>query len=464
MRYRPCLARRPKVLYTGRGVSSLRIRFASPLWAVFFLLFTEAGAAANVAESLGLGARAIALGNAYTAIADDFTSVYYNPGGLSSAPESKLTIGALWARPYFYYQEHGGARVRPHLYSTGSLYIGVSSNLGHLTGYSQLRKWTLGLSFYAPVERALLADIPNESTEKRFIFYLDQTQVMAISAGLSFQILHSLSIGVAGNFLADLRAPNEADVEADIRTVIPYLAGASDLAKKVRPRIMRDAELKAAPILGVRFTPVGWFSCGLTFRGKFYAETVGTQDILIRFKDFSERSEGMLQSAVLADIHYVHYWTPNELAFGLAMRPRRDILVAADLTWSDWSDYIDPQWRVPERKFSDTFTPRIGLEYVRPPGFAVRAGYGFQPSPVPEQTGAANYLDNDKHVFSFGMGYTFARSPLAIWKKPLTVNCYVQYQQLVKRHYHKTVEASSENTLSFGGHLVHAGVDIVLHF
>ena len=440
------------------------MRYGLPGILVLVALFHFEPCQANVAESLGLGARAIGLGNAYTAVADDFSAVYYNPAGLARAPESKLAVGGMWARPSFYYRDDLEGEVRPHLYSTGAAFIGVSTNLGHLTGYTQLQQWTLGFSLYLPIERALLADIPNESSEKKFIFYLDQTQVMAILLGLSWQLHHKVSIGISGNFLADLRAPNEAFVNVEFDTVLPYLIGISDLVKKVRPRIMRDAEIKAAPIVGVQITPFSWLEFGVTYRGRFYAETVGTQDILLRFSDSSGRSSRVLQSAVLADIHYVHYWTPHEVAVGAAVRPRDNLLVACDVTWSDWSQYIDPLWKLPEEEFEDTNTPRVGIEYVYRKALAVRAGYSFQPSPVPEQTGSGNYLDNDKHVVSFGLGYTFSRFPLPIWKKPLTVDSYVQYQQLVRRVYDKKDPTRFGPDVTFGGHLVHAGIDVVLHY
>jgi long-chain fatty acid transport protein len=227
---------------------------------------------------------------------------------------------------------------------------------------------------------------------------------------------------------------------------------------------MRDAEIKAAPIVGIHAQPLPWLQCGVTYRAKFYAETVGTQDILITFRDFSCRFPRPFRSAVLATIHYIHYWTPNEVAAGFALKPRNDLLIAADLTWSNWSQYLDPQSQVPEKKFRDTYTPRIGLEYIHHTGIVMRAGYSFQPSPVPEQTGSANYLDNDKHVFSIGLGYTFSRSPIPIWKKPLTVDSYFQYQKLVQREYHKESQVPPENDLTFGGYLISAGIDLVLHY
>ena len=176
------------------------------------LLFAAHGiepgpARAGVYDLLGLGPRSVALGGAYTALADDFTSLYYNPAGLSGEAESSMTLGGLWAKPYFTYREAGLPSDQvPKLYATASAYLGVSTNLGHLTGYHQLSPWTFGISLYLPVERALMADIPYKSSEKSFIFYRDQSQVLSVLLGLSWKILDWLSVGVSGNFLADLRA------------------------------------------------------------------------------------------------------------------------------------------------------------------------------------------------------------------------------------------------------------------
>lgn len=422
-------------------------------------------ALANVADSLGIGARAVSMGGAYTALADDFSAVYYNPAGLAESEESNLTIGGLWAKPWLYFQEEGHPEDHPHLCATGAAYLGVTTNLAHLTGFNQLNPWTLGLCLYLPIERVLLADIPNQSSEKKFIFCLDDTQVLAILLGLSWKLTSWLSLGVSGNILADLRAPNQAVADIDIRTVLPYLAGIADLEKDVRPRIMRDTELKAAPIVGIQARPAAWMVLGLTYRGKIYGETVGTQDILIRFRDFSDPSSATFETAILADIHYIHYWKPHQVSLGAAFLPTESLRIALDLTWADWSDYLDPMWYRPAEPFRDTWTPRFGMEYGFGSGFLARLGYAFQPSPVPEQTRESNYLDCDKHVFSTGIGRTFPKvSWLVIWKKPLTLDAYVQYIQLSQRTYHKENPALYGNDLTLGGHLFHGGLSVTLHY
>ena len=52
--------------------------------------------------------------------------------------------------------------------------------------------------------------------------------------------------------------------------------------------------------------------------------------------------------------------------------------------------------------------PRLGAEYAFPLGsqleLPLRAGYVYEATPVPPQTGATSYLDSTRHLLSAGAG------------------------------------------------------------
>ena len=55
--------------------------------------------------------------------------------------------------------------------------------------------------------------------------------------------------------------------------------------------------------------------------------------------------------------------------------------------------------------FVDTLTVRVGGELrLLQEMLVVRAGYGFRPSPVPDQTSSTNIVDNTAHVIAGGVG------------------------------------------------------------
>ncbi|HOW90266.1 MAG TPA: PorV/PorQ family protein, partial [Elusimicrobiales bacterium] len=76
------------------------------LWAAFFpaAAAVPAGAAGSSAAqflSLGFGARALGMGETFVAVADDVSSVYYNPAGLAGRPApggrgAELLVSHSW--------------------------------------------------------------------------------------------------------------------------------------------------------------------------------------------------------------------------------------------------------------------------------------------------------------------------------------------------------------------------------
>jgi long-subunit fatty acid transport protein len=63
-----------------------------------------------------------------------------------------------------------------------------------------------------------------------------------------------------------------------------------------------------------------------------------------------------------------------------------------------------------------------------------RAGYSWEPSPAPEQIGETNFVDNDKHTASLGVGYTAAGIG-EIFLKPISIDVYMALTWLPGRQH-----------------------------
>ena len=61
-----------------------------------------------------------------------------------------------------------------------------------------------------------------------------------------------------------------------------------------------------------------------------------------------------------------------------------------------------------------------------------RGGYAWVPSPVPDQTGITNYVDNDKHVGAIGLGIELGHIS-RVSKGPVRFDLALQTQSLVRR-------------------------------
>lgn len=84
--------------------------------------------------------------------------------------------------------------------------------------------------------------------------------------------------------------------------------------------------------------------------------------------------------------------------------------VVATMVFERWSDYVDRHGERPDQygsKFGwdDTFTGGIGLRYE---GVSkAQLDLTYHPSPVPEQIGRSNYVDNDRLSMAFGISRAF---------------------------------------------------------
>jgi tetratricopeptide (TPR) repeat protein len=115
-------------------------------------------------EDLGVGARPIGMGNAYTALADDVNAIYYNPAGLAQLDECQFTSGY------------------------GKLYWGLDdgSNLGSgFVGYAHpLYQWgTLGAGW-------LNFGVQGLYQENSFIFSYGNSLKKRLLAGFNLKLLY----------------------------------------------------------------------------------------------------------------------------------------------------------------------------------------------------------------------------------------------------------------------------------
>jgi hypothetical protein len=109
-----------------------------------------------------------------------------------------------------------------------------------------------------------------------------------------------------------------------------------------------------------------------------------------------------------------------------------------DLTWSQWSSFRNDHDEV--AGFHDTLSTSLGGEAVLTRNTTLRAGMGFRPSPVPDQTGRTNYVDNAMWLFGLGSAHQFFIS-----EQSLELALYGQLQAAVPRTTTKAYQGQAPN-------------------
>lgn len=99
-------------------------------------------------------------------------------------------------------------------------------------------------------------------------------------------------------------------------------------------------------------------------------------------------------SLIAGDVN-TRYLLPGRLQTGVAFRLRPDLWWETDLDWIGWSYYdelriyqsdgsvISPAKAA--RHYSDTLSVRTGLKWQKSPRLTLHAGFGYDPTPVPER-------------------------------------------------------------------------------
>ena len=137
-----------------------------------------------------------------------------------------------------------------------------------------------------------------------------------------------------------------------------------------------------------------------------------------------------------------HTWVdhPDQIQGGIYWRPLDKLHLEFDVTWTNWSriDHYKVEWNHPllydyfynglveqgmspevadqfarnaigskenfKRHWRNTVQYRVGAEYDLFDWLSLRAGYYYDPTPIPEHTTDVTWPDADKHTFAFGTG------------------------------------------------------------
>lgn len=110
---------------------------------------------------------------------------------------------------------------------------------------------------------------------------------------------------------------------------------------------------------------------------------------------------------------------PNTVGLGYGIRLSDKVRLEVNGEWLQWSrfqsldldignnSFLLPSTQIPQ-DWSDTFTVGIGGDYRFNQHFAVRGGYQFYQSPVPDEAYSPTIPDADQHVFTVGFAYNSA--------------------------------------------------------
>ncbi len=404
------------------------------------VLVTASEASANPLTMFGSGARGASMGGALTAGARDGSANFYNPALLATIPNLEIDLSYRAARPDL---RLNGEDVGVDVARGTQISVAVPGEIaGHRIG--------AGVSAYVP-DQQLMRIRSLSQTQPRFALYDNRAQRLYINVNLSVAIGDKLSIGGGLSYLA----ATSGGVTLEGRVGFPD-ANDSELVLDMDV----DITTNPYPVGGIAYQLKPWLRIGAAFRGEVQPVTDLRIDIV---GDIGSAGREPIVSNAAVNLRSISlsHFQPAEFSLGAEAWLRTGLVVVADLSLHRWSRFANPAARLESAlelgqfnefvtppaaaslapvNYHDILIPRIGLEWLaldrRHVALHSRAGYSFEPSPAPEQIGLTNFVDNDKHTISAGLGLSL-QDWTDVFLEPLSFDLSLAATSLVRRDHQK---------------------------
>jgi len=384
-----------------------------------------------IPNTYGMSARSIGLGNAMTAVGNDYSVAYFNPAALGAMTTSQLDIGYLYAAPRFNGGLNDGGDEINFETDNKLVLLGFTMNLSELFN----NKHGLGLGFDMSIDNNLKSFMNFEdSRDDNGQFARYGLSSVTMVTGLGIKIIPQLYVG-GGGFIM-IKGENKLIAE-------------TDMAGNTREEeIQVSAEPAFAPIISL-YAPVHpVITIGASYRGK----------ALAKFDAIDATTDALVSDSRLTTLNllmaFKDTYVPQQATLGVAVRPMQELLLSVDGTWANWGDYdeeVSKKDAVKENADFDThdiYIPRFGIEWTALENVCFRAGYYYEDTPFSDPgIGNAVVLDNAKHVFSLGAAHDITYIPFLA--HPLTVGATYFNHYLISR----TVEAGDGRKFESSGDL-----------
>ncbi len=438
-----------------------RGHWATGLLSALGLLAMSRLASASPADTFGIGSRSVAMGGAVGGRVTDFSANYYNPSSLALADSTQLTLGYVHVDPTLELDERA-----EDLPSLDSWQLGLV-----IPGTVLDVPVAFGLAAHVTGDRLARIHTFTES-EQRWFLYDARPQQLYLSTNLAARLTPWLAVGAGISFVSST-------------TGTLHVTGTSVATNVYDSRLEHEVEADLVSVrqllLSTTLSPTETLDVGLVYRGQ------GAVNL-----DIDSNIAGAVDWAtILIPIEYVlasqtvASFLPRQVTLGGRYGVLRDLDAHLDLTWVQWSqapspvsaiegtldvdeppglilDLAEPPSRAQQTGgLRDRIVPRLGLEWRsnddQAVTWALRTGYSYEPSPVVGGS-AANLVDSDRHIVSFGTGLGFFRFGPSE-RGSLRWDSHLQVGLLSDRQ----LPAPVDPPLSVGGHFIAVGTNVSLH-
>jgi long-chain fatty acid transport protein len=412
------------------------MRVGKVLTVLVVLLLTATSVMAGGFRLPEAGAKAMGMGFAFTAQANDPSAIYFNPAGILQLEGQNIKVGVT------YVKENGA-----NFSGTTPLTLGasVSETQKDLDFFIPNVFWTrkaspdfaYGVGVFVPFGLGQEYENRDTSIFRNQITKID-LKTFVVNPTVAWKVNDVLSVGVGIDFMYATATLEKTPVNL-------ALGDPTNGSNLYNTKLDGDGTAWGYNF-GLQLTPSKNVKVGASYRSPF---TLKIKDADVDISNISTAGRLNLGGASLSQALFggnTSYHTsgsatihmPATFDLGVAYILDR-LTVEVDASWTFWSSFksLDIQIQDPvppvvvstnsPKNWNDVVAVYVGGEYRVTDPLSLRLGFRYDPSPVPAETMGPELPDADKLYYCAGAGYkynnwTFDLAYMYVDRKDRTVN------------------------------------------
>jgi long-chain fatty acid transport protein len=347
------------------------------------------------------GAKALGMGGAFTAQADDPSAIFFNAAGIADLERTQLYLGVstiftgtsfagVDPDPGYGTTGETGTMVFPPInaYVTHEFKEGLTGGLGVFNAYGLGQYWD------------------NEATfPGRHISYHVDLKTFYFNPTIAWRAHEKFSIGggvQAVYSMVNLKRYNQR-----------YDPNGSGLLDVGTAELNGNSSLDWGGNAGILAGPFSGFTLGVSFRSQVEANITGDAEFT-QIPTGSQQFDDAVAAGFPANQGVeTTVNLPWLLSVGGVYRFKEKWTVEVDFNYFGWSEFKELEFRfddpdlnvVRPQNFDDVLSVRSGLQYELTEEWDLRGGYYYDPTPQPTNVVSPLLADIDRHGISLGFGY-----------------------------------------------------------
>jgi len=345
------------------------------------------------------GGRATGMAGAFIAKANDASSVFYNPAGISAARGWNIQLGTTVIQTEFAFT--GPANMDPRFYTPaqkGQFFP------GHLyLSYGLSPKWAFALGVYSPFGMGSEWGSSQDPWVGRLLATKTEFQTLFVTPVVAYRLFDNLALALGVSLVH-----SSVTMEKDVYFAPRDLFGHSKMTASANG---------TGFTIGLQYQVLRRVHLGVTYRS---AVKNSFNDGSAEFTFPSTLNPTVNQEVAAyfpAKVGAKSELTlPATLGIGLAYDFTENLSMEFDYVQTGWHTYDQVKISFDEpvagqnetinpRNYKDSYALRLGLEYRMDTHFTLRAGYAWDTHAVPAAYVEPSLPENDRHNYTIGLGY-----------------------------------------------------------